>query len=269
MIKFAYRMNLAFDRLVHEHHFTLKCIPASSTRQTVTDINFQVDPLTPVWYGGDGFGNRKVMGYIRDVHDHLNIAVSGKAQIAGSRTSDPRKDATDVILMKYPTTLTKAGPAVRALLESAANACRLTGSAGDVHDFASCVMRAVHGYMTYAPGRTWIDTDAEEAAAAGQGVCQDYAHIMLAILRLQGIPCRYVCGILSGEGASHAWVEVWEEDGWTGYDPTNEIPADRRHLVLSCGRDAGDCEINRGILFAADGGLLHQTQTVTSLLQEL
>lgn len=58
----------------------------------------------------------------------------------------------------------------------------------------------------------------------GQGVCQDYAHIFLALLNLAGIPARYVTGLLIGEGASHAWVEVLHHGAWYGLDPTNDAP---------------------------------------------
>ena len=78
-------------------------------------------------------------------------------------------------------------------------------------------------------------------------MCQDYAHAMLALCRMAGIPCRYVVGMLMGEGQSHAWVEIAQEGFWYGLDPTNDIPVDSQHIKLSHGRDYGDCLINQGL----------------------
>src|SRR6202044_891456 len=90
-------------------------------------------------------------------------------------------------------------------------------------------------------------TTASEALAHGRGVCQDYAHIMLAACRLLGLPARYVSGHLRGEGGSHAWVEVlhphplrqgfWFAEGW---DPTHDRRVDADYLVVAVGRDYGD-----------------------------
>ena len=105
---------------------------------------------------------------------------------------------------------------------------------------------------------TNVSTTAEEAWRLGRGVCQDYAHIMIALCRKAGIPARYVAGMMIGEGASHAWVEIARDDKWYGFDPANDKVVDDTYVKLGVGRDAADCLINRGLM--RGGGT--QTQTV-------
>lgn len=91
-------------------------------------------------------------------------------------------------------------------------------------------MRAVYTHFKYVTGSTQIHATAEEALKLGEGVCQDYAHIMLSLLRIEGIPCRYVVGIMQGEGASHAWTEVLCNGYWYGFDPTNNKLVDDEYI---------------------------------------
>ena len=105
---------------------------------------------------------------------------------------------------------------------------------------------------------------AEEAAALSMGVCQDYAHILLALLRHEHIPCRYVVGMMMGEGASHAWIEVSDGEKWIALDPTNNCPVDDRYINISHGRDAKDCTINQGFFY----GLPEQLQEIHVVVEE-
>ncbi len=107
----------------------------------------------------------------------------------------------------------------------------------------------LHQYFTYQPGSTDVQTTALEAVTLQSGVCQDYAHVMLATLRSIGIPARYVSGYLYigqgsswvGDAASHAWVEAFVPGvGWVGFDPTNGVATDQNHIVLAVGRDYDD-----------------------------
>ncbi len=120
------------------------------------------------------------------------------------------------------------------------------------------LMHHLHEDFRYQSGCTSMDTTAEEAWAFGCGVCQDYAHIYIALLHMRGIPARYVTGMIPGEGASHAWVEVCCDGNWYGFDPTNDTVVSNSHIRIGTGRDASDCLINRGIM--RGGG--QQTQEV-------
>lgn len=80
----------------------------------------------------------------------------------------------------------------------------------------------------------------------GCGVCQDYAHILTALCRAAGIAARYAAGMMTGEGASHAWTEVWDGQFWHGLDPTHNCLVDERYIKLSHGRDFMDAAVDRG-----------------------
>ncbi|MBO0720615.1 MAG: transglutaminase family protein [Blastocatellia bacterium] len=111
--------------------------------------------------------------------------------------------------------------------------------------------------FAYSPQSTSVDSPIDHALAERKGVCQDFAHIMIALVRELSIPCRYVSGYLyheieshdrSGENATHAWVEAYlPELGWIGFDPTNNLIAGERHIRTALGRDYGDVPPTRGI----------------------
>lgn len=114
----------------------------------------------------------------------------------------------------------------------------------------------LHRALAYDVEATEVDSPIEDALRHRRGVCQDYAHIMLALLRHRlRLPCRYVSGYLyhstddrSADGASHAWVEAWLPDyGWLGLDPTNNILAGDRHIRVGVGRDYRDVPPTRGV----------------------
>lgn len=92
---------------------------------------------------------------------------------------------------------------------------------------------------------------AETAFARREGVCQDYSHVMLSLLRMEGIPARYVTGMMVGEGASHAWVEAQCCGYWYGFDPTNDLLVDDSYIRAACGRDSADCDIIRGTFYGS------------------
>lgn len=109
----------------------------------------------------------------------------------------------------------------------------------------------------YVPLSTQVDSPIEECLVSKQGVCQDFAHIMVGVARLAGIPARYISGYLfhrkdlqdrSSEDASHAWVEAYlPGKGWIGFDPTNDILTTDRHIVTCTGRDYKDVPPTRGV----------------------
>lgn len=129
----------------------------------------------------------------------------------------------------------------------------------------------VHGAVHYHYGTTTVATTAAEALALGVGVCQDSAHVMLAICRLAGLPARYVSGHLLGEGASHAWVEVLLEapDGrWevVALDPCNGREAGDTYLTVAVGRDYGDVAPTSGRYCSPHVGVLTATKRAEELL---
>jgi transglutaminase-like putative cysteine protease len=115
--------------------------------------------------------------------------------------------------------------------------------------------------MTFDEGATDVDTAPAEAFAAGRGVCQDYAHVLIGALRALGVPAGYVSGAirttpppgrarLQGADAMHAWVMAWCGE-WVELDPTNDREAGLDHVVVARGRDYGDVAPIRGVLRTA------------------
>jgi transglutaminase-like putative cysteine protease len=114
---------------------------------------------------------------------------------------------------------------------------------------------SIYNAFEYAPDTTKVDSPIDDALRARKGVCQDFTHIMLALVRPLGIPCRYVSGYLfhrsdtrSSEDASHAWVEaLLPQIGWVGFDPTNNLIAEECHIRVAIGRDYADVPPTRGV----------------------
>jgi transglutaminase-like putative cysteine protease len=142
---------------------------------------------------------------------------------------------------------------------------------------AESLMHKMHRDFSYEPGTTNISTSAIEAFAARRGVCQDFAHIMLACLRSRGLAARYVSGYLRtappgsdasllGADASHAWVSVFcPPFGWIDLDPTNDVRVGTDHIVIAWGRDFGDVSPLRGVIV---GGGRHRLSVRVSVQAE-
>jgi transglutaminase-like putative cysteine protease len=163
---------------------------------------------------------------------------------------------------RLPSALTQADTALRAV------AAQLARSGERGADLASIVGGWVYRRMSYGFDRTGVRTTAGQALAAGHGVCQDYAHVMLALCRLLGIPARYVSGHLVGEGGTHAWVEVLkpvpgQAAEVLAWDPTHDRPADLRYLTVAVGRDYHDVAPASGSYHGPHAGWLSTARRVT------
>jgi transglutaminase-like putative cysteine protease len=145
----------------------------------------------------------------------------------------------------------------------------------DVAAYVQQVVRFVRDQFSYEPGVTHVHSTVEEILSVGAGVCQDFAHLTIAILRLAGVPSRYVSGYLApppnssenaaGEQASHAWIEAQlPRQGWIGFDPTHGCRTDTRHIRVAIGRDYSDVTPLRGV-YRSSGS--KQTMTVELKLE--
>jgi transglutaminase-like putative cysteine protease len=140
---------------------------------------------------------------------------------------------------------------------------------------AIALMQRVHADFEYEPGVTDIDTPLVEVFRERRGVCQDFAHLMLAMLRSLGLPARYVSGYLltqplpgkarlTGADASHAWVSIWcPVLGWVDLDPTNAVLPDASHVTVAVGRDYGDVVPLRGVI---RGGADHELEVAVDVV---
>jgi transglutaminase-like putative cysteine protease len=136
-------------------------------------------------------------------------------------------------------------------------------------EVAGRICALVPTLMAYEYGRTTVQTTAADALAGGLGVCQDYAHIMLAMCHALGIPARYVSGHLLGQGGTHAWVEVVTPHGAmavaTPFDPCNGVAASARYLTVATGRDYADVAPTSGSYIGPSGGRLTTNRRVAVL----
>jgi len=144
---------------------------------------------------------------------------------------------------------------------------------------AEALSTKLHAELQYSPGVTTISTAVTEVLETKRGVCQDFAHLMIACLRSRGLAARYVSGYLRtnttttedgkklvGDAASHAWVSVWTPPyGWVEFDPTNGCFAGLDHISVAWGRDFGDVSPLRGVIL---GGADHKL-SVTVLVEPI
>jgi transglutaminase-like putative cysteine protease len=126
----------------------------------------------------------------------------------------------------------------------------------DPHDAVIAAANWVHSELEYVPGTTGVHSSGLDAHREGKGVCQDFAHLSLILLRSIGIPARYVSGYLhpkrkaavgdTVEGQSHAWIQAWT-GGWWHYDPTNDKEINEQYISVGVGRDYSDVTPLKGI----------------------
>ncbi|HWE60302.1 MAG TPA: transglutaminase family protein [Chloroflexota bacterium] len=204
----------------------------------------------------DCFGNRRYLLDVPVVEEAVLFSVWVRVERLIDQVAAPC-NARQVRLFVQPSPLTEPDERLRA----AATTLRASGVTG--LELAQAIMEWVYGAMSYMPDVTGVRTTAAEALALGQGVCQDYAHIMLALCRLCGIPARYVSGHLLGEGGTHAWVEVLlpaararGEAMAFAFDPTHNRRAGPTTITVAVGRDYRDVAPTSGTFRAPYSGRL-------------
>ncbi|MEA2786101.1 MAG: hypothetical protein QOF71_2205 [Candidatus Eremiobacteraeota bacterium] len=225
--------------------------PLAYGDQLVVRDRLVVTPPTAVRWHRDGFGNAVATLIAGRIDDSIDLDY--EAVIQRSAGAHPRlcDDWFDDERLLRPSWLTEPDDALR----DAAAALLLDRDA-DRYALAARINAYVFEHMRYVPDVTSVATTAAQAFAQGTGVCQDYAHIMLALCRLNGLAARYVSGHLIGEGGTHAWVEVIGEplgDGtvpvW-GFDPTHRRATTLNYVFVAAGRDFADVTPTSGSFVA-------------------
>lgn len=258
-LHFHYDMQIDYSIMVARCNYTIKCIPKQTVRQTIEETKISMYPDTTYYYGFDGLKNRQIYGVNEIPHDSFQFQIEGTA-VTGLAEFEEWVDEDLAMLFRHPHGLNVPGEKIKAYYGQICPNIELSN-----WDKALVLMHSLHQKFSYAPNTTSVDTSAEEAFAQEHGVCQDYAHIFIALLLLAHIPARYVTGLVIGEGQSHAWVEVLYKDRWYGLDPTNDCLVGDNYIKIGVGRDAKDCMMNRGIMH---GGGLH-TQTILASVEEI
>lgn len=254
----------------------LRQTPVNRPGQRVQVSSLQIEPA-PVSRreGQDFFGNRLTWIALEDAHDTLTVKVS--ARIAIDAFTLPADSVTWEAVQEQVFASTDIGPSAPAHFLFAS---RMVSLDPEIRDYArqsfppgralleaaSELMHRIKADMIYEIGATSVTTTPPMSFALRRGVCQDFAHIMIAGLRGIGLPAAYVSGYLrtirppgaarlQGADAMHAWVLVWcgSDTGWVGFDPTNDMIASDEHIVLAIGRDYTDVAPMDGVIVAAGG----------------
>ena len=242
----------------------LRLTPESGPAQTVVNWTIEAPGIERATTYKDAFDNQVHMVSRSEPVEDVEITATGTVDTvdtSGVIGHDPGASAPNRIYTRV-TALTEANQAIRKLATLA-----------DVHDKIAgfhALMHAIRDKVDYRTGVTETHAPAASVLAAGEGVCQDHAHIFIAAARTLGVPARYVSGylLLEDEQASeahHAWAEVMINGlGWTGFDISNTMCPTDRYIRLTTGLDSRSAAPIRGIRF---GGLEENLQVEVDVAQ--
>ena len=239
------RLQFSFDTTVHYstpvtgHQLALRCVPMTDAVQHLETCTVTIEPALLPQPLRDGFGNTVYWYSALEPHTALRYAAVGVAAVDKSKADEAFPNPA----FRCHGLRTQPG---RTLLQVSSAMPR-----DDTYEAAEALCHAVHSLLQYTPGVTDNTTTAAEALRGGIGVCQDYAQVFVALARLAGWSARYCMGLGVGEGATHAWAEIYYKGHWHGFDPTRDCAADERYLRFGVGRDSADCPVEQGIFFGS------------------
>ncbi|HXB51770.1 MAG TPA: transglutaminase family protein [Rhizomicrobium sp.] len=248
---------------VRESVMEIRMQPRSEGPQTLRSFQISTNPRAQLYAYTDHMGNAVYHFNLLREHEELRIEAQATVEIAHVPVWPDKLDALewsryndfnlsdDHFDMLEPSRFARQSPE----LESFMKIADLEKPVGDPLSALLTLQRGIYDSFEYESGITEVNSPIEVALDERRGVCQDFAHIMIAIARAWGIPTRYVSGYLYHKGsrdrsaadATHAWVEAYLPSlGWVGFDPTNNILAGERHIRAAVGRDYADVPPTRG-----------------------
>ena len=232
--------------------------PRSDLRQNVILNRVETVPATRTYRYVDYWG---IAVTSFDLHaPHTELEVTASSVVETDRPEPPEikfswEDlAGEAVIDKYDEMLspTRYVPASKRIQRVGRRIAKYNEPAEAVIEAA----RWVQGELEYVPGTTGVHTSGVDALREGKGVCQDFAHLTLMLLRSMGIPTRYVSGYLhpnpdaelgeTVDGQSHAWIQAWTGQWWH-YDPTNDAEINEQYISVGVGRDYSDVPPLKGI----------------------
>jgi transglutaminase-like putative cysteine protease len=258
ILRVEHTTEFGYDAPIAEAYTELRLRPLEGGGQHCSSFRLQTEPFgLRVREYLDHFGNDVHHFDVLASHERLSVTAVSEVMTPAWFTGD-RRQPTPLELHDYlsPTGYAPFAGGIMKLAEG------FTG-VGDGFDRASGLMTAVSEELVYEPGATDVQTRADEVLELGRGVCQDFAHVMLAACRSVGIAARYVSGYLydptleGDNAASHAWVDVWDEErGWIALDPTHEREQTESYVRVAVGRDYADVPPTRGVYKGAANEVL-------------
>jgi transglutaminase-like putative cysteine protease len=252
LLEIRHRLHFRYDDFVRESQMDLRVEPASTPHQHLQAFHLAVGPPAAVDRYRDWNGNAVHHLDIRGYHDRIEVEARSVVEVqsppAGLESLTEPPPTSPGALLDFALF---GGPvAAGERLAALAREIDVPPEA-PVGEQVAAIGRLVRERLRYVPGVTNWRSTAEDALEAGSGVCQDFAHVTLGLLRSRRIPARYVSGYLNvgatAEPAqSHAWVEVHGTPGWVGFDPTHERTPDELYVRVAVGRHYDDVPPNRG-----------------------
>jgi transglutaminase-like putative cysteine protease len=266
-----------YERPVSSSYNEARITPISNDRQLVLDSEVEVSPSASIYRYWDWWGT---LVHAFDLHEpHDELVITGTSVVETSGVPDPPDspaswdDLNDpAVRDRYSEFLTASTyvPLDDGVLEAAT----ALDTSLTPRETCDAVIDLVRDRLKYERGTTTVSTTAADALKIGSGVCQDFTHVALGLLRARGIPARYVSGYLHpsskaepGEvlaGQSHAWVEAWVGD-WLPFDATNGSPVGERHVIVGRARDYSDLAPLNGIFHGGPAKTLGVTVELTRL----
>jgi len=259
-----------YDGPVSESYNEVRLRPRQDDQQTCLSFRLSTDPPAKASAYHDPYGNWVHRFNVLAEHRHLRVEAESAVLVhqppalpdngmALSELAEQANALDEYYDLLCPTVYVPHLTDVGELVESAERE-----SGGSVSGFVRSAASLVNSQFRYEKGATHVQSSIEDVLQTRAGVCQDFAHLLLAVLRMRGLPARYVSGYLVpisaagdsssrtaeiiGGQASHAWTEVYlPGEGWFGLDPTLGQPVDLRHVRVAYGRDYGDVAPVRGV----------------------
>jgi transglutaminase-like putative cysteine protease len=253
-----------YDAPVRESVMQLYVQPKSEGVQRLQSFQVSTQPRAALQAYTDHFGNAVYHFDVPGSHHELSVEAEAEVEMQASAAPPEWVDDSAWAILSDPRTrgehfdmlenhgLTRATPLLQDFLTE-----RGIGKVADPMSSLRRLNQALFAAFAYAPEETDVDSPIDVALSKRKGVCQDFAHIMIAIARGWGVPARYVSGYLytrrdggdrSAPDATHAWVEAFVPTcGWVGFDPTNNVLAGERHIRVAIGRDYSDVPPVRGV----------------------
>ena len=233
--------------------------PRSDSRQNVILNRVETVPATRSYRYVDYWGTAVTAFDLHAPHTELEVTASSVVETDkdGAAEGEGRLGGSAVRGGHRP--VRRVPDARRTTRPSSRRIARVGERIAKYHDPREAVVEAanwVHSELAYVPGTTGVHSSGLDALREGKGVCQDFAHLTLILLRSMGIPARYVSGYLhpnakakvgdTVDGQSHAWIQAWT-GGWWHYDPTNDKEINEQYISVGVGRDYADVTPLKGI----------------------
>jgi len=266
-----------YEPAVRESVMEVRMQPRTDARQRCLSFSLDVTPRASMMMYRDFFGNAVHHFDIPGQHELIEVAAQAVVEVLPPLVAhavgdweelDARVAQGDYWEMMLPSLYARPTDLLEKLRERLDLKRR-----GNPLELLQELNTQMYEFFEYAPNTTKVDSPIDEALESRQGVCQDFAHIMIALVRQLKIPCRYVSGYLfhadsakdrSPAGATHAWVEAYlGELGWVAFDPTNNLPGCERHVRVAIGRDYADVPPTRGVHKGEAGSELSVTVSVS------